>query len=142
MMKLAAAPLAGMIALCACAPVDQPDTVPAEVKPAVQVTGAAKSCISASLVRNTKVRGDGVIDFELDDGKIYRNALSQGCPALRRGDAIAYDVRGGNLCSGEIVFELNNIGGQLSRGAACGLGEFVPVEYADTVSDAPAMMDN
>ena len=51
-------------------------------------------------------------------------------------------TRGGNLCSGEIVFELDNIGGQLSRGAACGLGEFVPVEYADTVSDAPATMDN
>ena len=140
MMKFAAAPLAGMIALCACAPVNEPQPVPAEVKPAVQVMGEAKSCISASLVRNTKVRGNGVIDFELDDGKTYRNALAQGCAFLRKGDAITYDVRGGNLCSGEIVFRLDNIGGQPSRGAACSLGEFVPVEYADDVSDAPMTM--
>ena len=141
MMKYAA-PLAGVIVLAACAPVVEPRTPVAAVEPAVEIAGESRTCVNASSIRSTSVRGDGVIDFELDDGKIYRNALSQGCPALRRGDAIAYDVRGGNLCSGEIVFELNNIGGQLSRGAACGLGEFVPVEYADTVSDAPAMMDN
>jgi len=38
--------------------------------------------------------------------------------------------------------EVDEVEDGLIYGAACGLGEFVPVEYADTVSDAPATMDN
>ena len=140
MMKFAAATLAATVALCACTPVDQPQSAPAAVEPAVKVVGEAKSCISASLVRNTNVRGDGVIDFELDNGKTYRSVSEQGCPGLRRGNAITYDVLGDSLCSGQMVFRLNNIGGQISRGAACPLGEFMPVEYADDISDAPMTM--
>ena len=50
------------------------------------------------------------------------------------------EVKGGTLCSGEVVYELDNYSGGFDRGPACGLGDFVPVEYADKVSDAPMIM--
>ena len=95
---------------------------------------------SAGSIQNTQVRGDGVIDFTVTGGKVYRNYLANGCPVLRNGDAITYEVKGGTLCSGEIVYELDNYSGGFDRGPACGLGDFVPVEYADKVSDAPMIM--
>ncbi|NCQ64724.1 MAG: hypothetical protein GW757_12480 [Alphaproteobacteria bacterium] len=139
MMKYAA-PLAGVIVLAACAPVVEPRTPVAAVEPAVEIAGESRTCVNASSIRSTSVRGDGVIDFTLTGGDVYRNALGGGCPALRRNDAISYDVRGGSLCQGEIVYRLDTYGNRLSRGAGCGLGEFVPVEYVDQVSDGPTIM--
>tara|TARA_B100000678_G_scaffold95098_1_gene79524 strand:- start:4394 stop:4792 length:399 start_codon:yes stop_codon:yes gene_type:complete len=132
-MKQAAA-LAGVIVLASCAPVDEPrqslETI-AAVEPAVKVTGEAKSCLSASSIQNTSVRGDGVIDFTVTGGKVYRNYLASGCSVLRKNDSITYEVKGGTLCSGEIVYELDNYASGFQRGPACGLGDFIPVEYAD-----------
>ena len=132
-MKQVAA-LAGVIVLASCAPVDEPAQSPASlaaVEPAVTVTGEARSCLSASSIQNTSVRGDGVIDFTATGGKVYRNYLANGCSVLRKNDAITYEVKGSNLCSGELVYELDNYGDGFERGPACGLGDFVPVEYVD-----------
>ena len=134
-MKQAAA-IAGAIILASCAPVDQPSTSVAAVEPAVRVVGDGQDCLSASRIRSTSVRGDGVIDFTLTGGQVYRNTLANRCPALSKDDAITYDVNGGSLCRGEIVYELDDYGNGLERGPACSLGSFVPVEYADKGSDA------
>ena len=129
-MKQAAA-FAGAIILVSCAPVDQPSTSVAAVEPAVRVVGDAQDCLSPSRIRSTSVRGDGVIDFTLTGGQVYRNALANGCPALHKSDAITYEIKGGSLCRGEIVYELDDYGHGPERGPACGLGKFVPVEYID-----------
>ena len=132
-MKQVAA-LAGGIVLASCAPIDEPgqaSATRAAVEPAVKVIGEAESCISASSIQSTSVRGDGVIDFTVTRGKVYRNYLVSGCSVLRKSDAITYEVKGIKLCSGEVVYELDNYGRGFKRGPACALGEFVPVEYAD-----------
>ncbi len=138
-MKMAAI-LAGAVALASCAPADQPSKSVAEVEPAVRVVGEAQDCLSASRIRSTSVRGDGVIDFTSTGGTVYRNALANGCPALHKDDAITYDIKGGSLCRGELVYELDNYGGKFSRGPACSLGAFVPVEYAESIGDGPPIM--
>jgi hypothetical protein len=43
--------------------------------------------------------------------------------------AIAYNTSMDQLCSPQIIYVLQNIGGQPRQGAGCGLGKFVPVEY-------------
>ena len=93
-MKKAAA-FAGAIVLVSCAPVDEPSKSVAAVEPAVTVIGEAKGCLSAGSIQNTQVRGNGVIDFTVTGGKVYRNYLANGCPVLRNGDAITYEVKGG-----------------------------------------------
>ena len=141
MMRMAAALFAGLV-LASCAPVGEtgPSYARANDDTDVRVIGEAVSCLSVSRIRSSTVRGDGVIDFQVTGGDVYRSRSASGCPGLRRNDGITYDVRGGSLCSGEIVYRLDNYGSQLSRGPACNLGEFVPVEYVDPISDAPEIM--
>ena len=141
MMKRAAT-LIGMMVLASCAPVGEtgPTYAQANEDTDIRVTGEAVSCLSASRIRSSRVRGDGVIDFEVSGGDVYRNHLRSACPGLRRNDAITYEVRGSQLCRGEIVYAVDNYGGELDRGPGCGLGEFTPIEYVDSVSDAPETM--
>ncbi|RDS76389.1 hypothetical protein DL238_01360 [Alteriqipengyuania lutimaris] len=140
-MKRVAA-LFGLMPLASCAPVGEtgPTYAQANEDTNIRVTGEAVSCLSASRIRSSRVIGDGVIDFHVTGGDTYRNHLRSDCPALRRNDAITYEVRGGELCRGEIVYAVDNYGGQLERGPGCGLGEFTPIEYVDSVSDAPETM--
>lgn len=141
MIKQAAAIL-GATVLASCAPVGDSGQTYAQASEDtdVRVVGEPVSCLSASRIRSSRVRGDGVIDFETTGGDTYRNFLRSSCPGLRRNDAIMYEVRGSQLCRGEIVYEVDNYGGRLDRGPACGLGEFTPIEYVDSVSDAPETM--
>ena len=125
---LAALPLT----LAACAPADPAARAAAEAErvPAVTVVGPAENCIERSQMRASIVRSDSVIDFEMVGGKVYRNTLRQRCPALGFERAITYETAINQLCTPQIVYALQNIGGVPQRGAACALGEFVPVEYA------------
>jgi len=114
----------------ACAPVERAsDANPAAGAPAVTVVGEAERCIMRDRVRQTLVRSDRVIDFELQNGKVYRSTLPQRCPGLGLDRAITYETSINQLCSNQIVYSLQNIGGVPQRGAGCNLGEFVPVEY-------------
>lgn len=114
----------------ACAPVERAtDENPAAGAPAVSVVGEAQNCIDRSQVRRSAVRSDRVIDFEMQGGKVYRNVLAQNCIGLGFERAITYETSINQLCSTQIVYALQNIGGVPQRGAACSLGEFVPVEY-------------
>ena len=97
--------------------------------PAATVQGPGQSCIMRDQVRATVVRSDQVIDFELNNGKVYRNTLRSRCPGLGIDRAITYETSINQLCSPQIVYSLTNIGGVPRRGAGCSLGEFVPVEY-------------
>lgn len=122
-----------LLALGACAPdpVGEAARAVAEIAkaPAATVTGPPESCIDRSQVRQTVVRSDRVIDFEMTGGKVYRSTLRNSCPGLGWDRAITYETSINQLCTTQIVTSLQNIGGVLQRGAGCALGEFVPVEY-------------
>ena len=105
------------------------DANPTAGAPAVKVVGEAQNCINRSQVRGTVVRSDRVIDFEMQGGKVYRNILTANCPGLGMDRAITYQTSIDQLCTPQIIFTLQNIGGVPQQGAGCGLGKFVPVEY-------------
>ena len=118
------------LAAAACAPVERAtDANPAAGAPAVKVLGEGQRCIMRDQIRQTVVRSDRVIDFEMHSGKVWRNTLTQSCPGLSFDRAITYETSINQLCSVQIVYALRNIGGVPQRGAGCSLGEFVPVEY-------------
>ncbi len=125
--SLAALPLLA----ASCAPADPAARAAADAArtPAVTVLGPGQSCIMRDQVRATVVRTDSVIDFEMVGGKVYRNTLRSSCPGLGMDRAITYETSINQLCSPQIVYSLQNIGGVPQRGAGCSLGEFVPVEY-------------
>ena len=105
------------------------DANPSAGAPAVKVIGEAQTCINRSQVRNTVVRSDRVIDFEMQGGAVYRNVLNSNCPGLGMDRAITYQTSIDQLCSPQIIYTLQNIGGVPQQGAGCSLGKFVPVEY-------------
>ena len=131
-----------VLALAGCAGYeDETDFV--SDAPEARVVGEAESCISPDRIRSTVVHDDRTIDFVMSGGDIYRNTLPRRCPRLGFERSISYDVRGGRLCSPEIVYVLDNTGGRLDRGVGCGLGDFVPVEYIERApGDASAIMDD
>ena len=124
---------AGVLALAGCAPVEgstRPD--PTVVEPAVKVLGEAEQCILRSQIRNTRVRSDQVIDFEMRGSKIYRSTLPNRCPRLGFEEAFTYNTSINQLCNTEVIFVLETVGPPPPRrGAGCGLGMFVPVEYVE-----------
>lgn len=129
-LALAALPLV----LTACAPSDPAaDAARAAAAiaaaPAATVTGPGQNCIDRSQVRQTVVRSDRVIDFEMNGSKVYRSTLPDRCPGLGWDRAITYETSINQLCTQQIVYTLQNIGGAARRGAGCSLGEFVPIEY-------------
>lgn len=129
----ASAPLA-FLALAACSPDPAAQAARAQAEiakaPAVTVAGPAVSCINRSQVRNTVIRSDRVIDFEMLGGQVYRNTLQSSCPGLGFDRAITYETSIDQLCRPQIIYVLQNFGGNLQRGAGCSLGDFVPVKYA------------
>ena len=126
-LALAALPL--LAAGCTSQKERPTDANPAAGAPAVTVLGEAQNCVNRSQVRATVVRSDRVIDFEMNGGKVFRNTLTRNCPGLGMDRAITYETSVDQLCSPQIIYTLQNFGGQPQRGAGCSLGKFVPVEY-------------
>lgn len=121
------APLA-LVALSACSnygTVDQ--TRPASDAPSARVVGDARDCVPIVGMRSM-VRDDRTIDFEAGS-RTYRNTLPYSCPSLGFERAFTYETSLTQLCSSDIIYVLQNAGGRLDRGAGCGLGKFVPIEY-------------
>jgi hypothetical protein len=131
----AALPLTALAA--ACAPVDRAERSddPTAYDPPVRVVGEARNCIPLAQIRQTPVRSDDVIDFEMRGGRVYRNVLPNSCPQLGLWEAFTYDTEISQLCSAEIIYTLQQFGGGVQRGAGCGLGQFVPVEYVKEDED-------
>ena len=90
--------------------------------------GEPVDCIETTRIRSTDVHGDGVIDFELNGGKVYRNVLPVACPSLGFDERFAYKTSISRLCSVDTITVLQSPG--LSPGPTCGLGTFQPVKDA------------
>ena len=95
--------------------------------PAATPSGAPVNCVRLNDVRETHVRSDQVIDFEMRDRKILRNTLPYSCPSLGFEERFTYTVSNGELCSVDTITVLQSTAG---RGATCGLGQFQPVTLA------------
>lgn len=110
-------------AACTVAPAvakDAPDPYVASGKPV--------DCIPIRSIRNSTVRDDRTIDFEVNNRKIYRNILPQSCPSLGSEKRFSYRTSISQLCSVDIITVLWNTGPTLQPGASCGLGQFQPME--------------
>ena len=119
--------LALLAPLAACAQAVEEAPPPAE--PAARVLGEAVSCVSLSQIESTEVRNDRTIDFEMIGSRVYRNVLPNTCPRLAFEDGFTYSTGTSQLCSTDIIYVLDRTGGDVRRGAGCGLGPFVPIEY-------------
>ena len=121
----AAAVIAAGIATASAAPRDR-NTPP----PAVE-DGKSVSCVQLTNIRNTNVHGDSVIDFHMNNGKVYRNTLPMSCPSLGFEERFLYKTSIGQLCNVDIITVLQSPG--LSQGPSCGLGKFQPVKIVKPV---------
>ncbi len=121
----AAAIVACGIATASAAPRDR-NTPP----PAVE-DGKPVSCVQLNNIRNTNVHGDSVIDFHMNNGKVYRNTLPMSCPSLGFEERFLYKTSLSQLCNVDIITVLQSPG--LSPGASCGLGKFQPVKIVKPV---------
>lgn len=131
---LLAAPALAALLIFGCSPADPAAQNARAARdaartPAVTVLGPGQNCIAQSQVRRSVVRTDSVIDFEMRSGTVYRSTLPNRCPGLTIDRSITWENSIDQLCRQQIVYALQNIAGTLQRGAGCGLGEFVPVEY-------------
>ncbi|MES2289165.1 MAG: DUF6491 family protein [Pseudomonadota bacterium] len=117
---VASAVVAIGIATASAAPRDR--TIPPEATP----DGEPVSCIRTINIRNQSVHGDSVIDFHMNNGKVYRNTLPMSCPNLGFEERILTKPTNGQLCSIDTITVLQPPG--LSQGATCGLGKFQPVK--------------
>lgn len=131
---ITALPLVLALAGCAASQQDAPDRN-ARV-PAAKVVGEAQSCIPRSQVRQSQVRSDTVIDFEMRNGKVYRVTMPTRCPGLGLERAFAFETSIDQMCGADIIYVLMNIGGVPQRGAGCGLAPFVPIEYEKKANPA------
>lgn len=114
--------------LSACSNYDRNDNAAKVSKaPAAKVVGEPVNCVSIAGLRST-VQDDRTIDFEAGS-QTYRNTLPNACPSLGFEKAFTYATSLSQLCSTDIIYVLQNTGGRLDRGAGCGLGNFVPIEY-------------
>lgn len=99
------------------------------VTPVATVVGKPQSCVPLAQLGETRIRDDWTIDF-IGDGRVWRNALTGRCPGLKSNQRISYETSLSQLCSTDIIYVLETAAGNLHRGAACGLGQFVPVKLA------------
>jgi len=91
-----------------------------------RLAGPTRSCIPIQQIRNSRVLGDRVIDFEMRGGEVYRVVIPQGCPQLGFEQRFTYATSLSQLCQQDIITVLQGPG--LMRGASCGLAPFQPIE--------------
>ncbi|MGC6401374.1 hypothetical protein ACNI3Q_12440 [Sphingomonas sp. FW199] len=124
-------PIALMLTTAGCATArDQAgaEQQAADVRPAATPTGDPVNCISTIRLRQSHVRSDRVIDFEMLGGKMYRNTLPNRCPLLGSERRFSYETRINQLCSVDIIRVLSVQAAGLQPLGACGLGQFQPVK--------------
>ena len=92
------------------------------------VTGAPVSCIPLNAIRETQVRDGRTIDFLSGSRRGWRNVLPAQCPSLAFERAVTDSTSLSQLCSTDIIRVLAQFGGRPRPAAACGLGQFTPIE--------------
>ena len=100
--------------------------------PPARPAGPPVNCLRLNDIRESLVRDDRTIDFvtRSNKGRVYRVTLPQGCPLLGFERRFSYATSLDRLCSTDIITVLQQTGGNLDRGASCGMGEFQPVTLA------------
>ena len=93
--------------------------------PEAIAAGKPESCIRTISIRDTHVRSDSIIDFDMGGGKTYRNTLPFACPGLGFEEKFLYKTSTGQLCSVDTITVLRD--GSGGSGPTCGLGAFQPV---------------
>lgn len=99
--------------------------------PAARVVGEAVSCIPITQISSSQIHDNRTIDFDMTGTRTYRNTLPHNCSGLKIADSFTYETSLSSLCNTDIIYPLENFGGTFRRGAGCGLGEFVPIEYIE-----------
>jgi hypothetical protein len=99
-----------------------------DAPPPAEEVGTPVNCVQLTNIRNTRVHGDSVIDFHMNNGRVYRNTLPMSCPGLGFEERFLYKTSIGQLCNVDIITVLQSPG--LSQGPSCGLGKFQPVKIA------------
>lgn len=90
----------------------------------VAPVGEPVDCINTSLIRESHVRSDRVVDFEMNNGDVFRNTLPNACSNLNFERRFIYRTTVGRLCSIDTITVLNSGG---TPGVTCGLGQFQKV---------------
>jgi hypothetical protein len=110
----------------------------AETPASEPVPATPKSvCISPSDIDHLSYPDDKTILFHMKSGKvrIWRNDLKATCPGLKFESAVAWEIRGGSICSNMQPFYV------LRRWNPCMLGAFTPYtppkEDADKTAPKP-----
>ncbi|WP_034157130.1 hypothetical protein [Sphingomonas sp. ERG5] len=122
-----------LFALAVTAPIALSVATPGTARDRNQVpeatpAGKSESCIPLVRIRQSHVRSDQVIDFEMNGGKVYRNTLPQSCPGLGFQESFSYKTSLSQLCSSDIITVLQSP--PSIPGPSCGLGQFQPVTLA------------
>ncbi|MFC3173231.1 hypothetical protein ACFOD9_03080 [Novosphingobium bradum] len=107
-----------------------PHRPPVDRIPAARVTGPDQACIPLRQFSETRVRDSRTIDFLTSSHRGWRNVLPDDCPGLASERAFSFNTSLSQLCSTDIIRVLEQGGGGLQPGAACGLGRFTPIELA------------
>lgn len=93
--------------------------------------GPPVDCLRLHQIRDTQIRDDQTIDFEVGMHKIYRNTLPHSCPGLAAAGKYLHETSTGDICSVDMIKILYSYGLGLSQGPSCGLGKFQPMKPAD-----------
>jgi hypothetical protein len=86
---------------------------------------SAIDCISLTRVTGTEVLDEQTILFHMRGQQDYSNYLPRECPGLDAQARFTYRTTNNRLCSNDTITLLEH-GSQLSPGATCRLGKFVP----------------
>jgi len=125
-MKLALTTIAFVLAAAGMAYADPPgDQTPVPPKPNLV-------CLNPGDIDHLSYPDDNTILFYMKSGKvrIWRNDLKRACSGLKFEQGIAYEIRGGTICSNmQVVYVMR-------RWIPCMLGAFTP--YTPPPKDAPA----
>lgn len=116
------------------------DDAAAELVEEIGLGGETERCISSQSIRRIKAIDDSTIAFYMRNRDVYLNFLQWSCNGLRRNNRIAYETRGGRLCSMDRVSVIYDHGG-LDTGIPCPLGVFhvTDQEAADLMVEASEM---
>lgn len=117
------------LALAGCTQGEPRDAPP--VSPAAEIVGKEQDCLTVTQYSSTRIRDDRTIDFiGTGGGKAWRVTLPHRCSGLKAADSFTFSTSLSQLCRTDIIYPLQRYGSDLQRGAACGMGPFVPVKLA------------